>query len=41
MSADFRFKQFNITQQLSAMKVGTDGVLSSYNLLGYYAGMRL
>ena len=27
MSADFRFKQFNITQQLSAMKVGTDGVL--------------
>ncbi|MBQ5670201.1 MAG: methyltransferase [Tidjanibacter sp.] len=27
MSADFRFKQFNITQKLSAMKVGTDGVL--------------
>lgn len=25
--SDFRFKQFNITQKLSAMKVGTDGVL--------------
>ena len=27
MSADFRFKQFAVVQQLSAMKVGTDGVL--------------
>lgn len=27
MSADFRFKRFVVTQQLSAMKVGTDGVL--------------